>query len=122
MCKFDLATSHVLPDSKDCILEKLRQDEISATYVAPDALNEATVTEAYVRWSKPPTVPNDVMQRAHLAAFYNGISVDNDGHLMLPDLKSNDLDKRSVAELIAAVFSVGMVVMELAPHVYGLVA
>ena len=105
MCKVDLTTGHLLPDS-DCILEKLRQAENTAN--DPEILNAVAMQKSEEVWSEVPVTAKDVMERAHYAAFYNGVSLDENDNVILPDLASDDRGKRSVAELIIAVFAVQM--------------
>ena len=103
MCRVDITTGHILPDS-DCILEKVRQDEATAN--DPAILNEVARQKSDEVWSKAPVTAKDVIERAHYAAFYNGVSLDENDNIILPDLASDDRGKRSVAELIIAVFAV----------------
>ena len=90
MCRVDLTNGHILPDS-DCILEKVRQDEATAN--DPAILNEVARQKSDEVWSKAPVTANDVIERAHYAAFYNGVSIDADDNIVLPDLASDDRGK-----------------------------
>lgn len=102
MCKVDLTTTRIIPHA-DCTLEKLRQVELNGGDAT--ALNGEIARQSDATWANCPSKTNDLMERAHLAAYYNGISIDEDGNLILPDLKSLNRGERAVAELILAVMA-----------------
>jgi hypothetical protein len=52
-------------------------------------------------WAKPAT-PDDAKLRAEVCAYWTGGYRDENGALHLPDLTSDDLGKRAVAELLLA--------------------
>ena len=56
-------------------------------------------------WGKPGTTLEDVKKRAEVCAYWTGGYRDENGELHLPDLTSDDLRERAVAELLLAVLA-----------------
>ena len=56
-------------------------------------------------WAKPVQSWEDVVERAKVAFYWNADGIDENGSPTLADLQSDYYDKRSAAELIAAVLA-----------------
>ena len=65
---------------------------------------ENAVTFSRDVWAKPAT-QDDAKKRAEVCAYWTGGYRDENGGLHFPDLTSDDLRERAVAELILAVLA-----------------
>jgi len=76
---------------------------------AAETKREDVIDSAVARseeiWAMPVHSWEDVAERAKVAFYWNADSIDEDGSPTLADLQSGYYDKRSAAELIAAVLA-----------------
>ncbi len=66
---------------------------------------DSAVVRSKEIWAKPVHSWEDVVERAKVAFYWNADGIDENGSPTLEDLQSGYYDKRSTAELIAAVLA-----------------
>jgi hypothetical protein len=69
-----------------------------------DVIDSAVVRSKEI-WANPVQSWEDVVERAKVAFYWNADGIDENGSPTLADLQSDYYDKRSAAELIAAVLA-----------------
>ena len=85
--------------------EAIGSDPSEAAETKRADLIDSAVVRSKEIWGKPVQSWEDVVERAKVAFYWNADGIDENGSPTLADLHSDYYDKRSAAELIAAVLA-----------------
>jgi hypothetical protein len=85
--------------------EAIDSDPSEAAETKRADLIDSAVVRSKEIWAKPVQSWEDVVERAKVAFYWNADGIDENGSPTLEDLQSDCYDKRSAAELIAAVLA-----------------